>query len=111
MKSKICSLFFLFSTLMSQAQTADELTSQGFVYYNQGLYGKAEPLFMEAKKIWKKDPGKESAAYATACNNLASLYNIQGLYTKAEPLFIEAKTIREKTVGKESADYAMSCNN
>ena len=78
------------------------------IYDEQGFYGKAEPLYVEAKNIREKVLGKEHKDYAFSCNNLAYLYEIQGLYGKAEYLYTESKDIREKILGKQHPDYA-SC--
>lgn len=81
------------------------------LYRQQGLYEKAESLFLEAKDIQEKIVGKKYADYAATSNNLAILYHSQGFYDKAEPLYLEAKIIREELFGKESMEYAGSSNN
>jgi CHAT domain-containing protein len=90
---------------------ANSCNNLAVLYENQGLYSKAEPLYLEAKDIKEKVLGKLHPNYATSCNNLAKLYRNQGLSSKAEPLYLEAKDIREKVLGKLHPDYATSCNN
>ena len=55
--------------------------------------------------------GEESAQYAAAINNLASLYNAQGRYDAAEPLYKQAMEICRVALGEEHADFATSLNN
>ena len=81
------------------------------LYESQGLYEKAEPLYIEAKNIDEEVLGNKHPNYATSCNNLAFLYDSQGLYEKAEPLYIEAKNIYEEVLGNKHPNYAQSCNN
>jgi CHAT domain-containing protein len=83
----------------------------GMVYRIQGLYEKAEPLYIQSKNIRADVLGKENSDYAASCNILGILYHNQGKYEKAEPLYIEAKIIREKLFGKESMEYVGSSNN
>lgn len=70
-------------------------------YLEIGKYEKAEPLFVEAKRIFEKVPGENYADYALSCSNLANLYSKMGQYEKAESLFLEAKNIIENAPGKE----------
>jgi CHAT domain-containing protein len=60
------------------------------LYEKQGLYSKAEPLYVEAKNIRARVLGKDHPDYSSSCHNLASLYDKQGLYSKAEPIYLEA---------------------
>ena len=75
-------------------------------YYNDnmGNYQKAEPLYIEAKKIEEKVLGKKHPSYVTSCNNLALLYDNIGYYEKAELLYIEANGIMT-FLSKESAKF------
>jgi CHAT domain-containing protein/Flp pilus assembly protein TadD len=90
---------------------ASSCANLAILYEYQGLYQKAEPLYLEAKEIYEKILGKEHPDYASSCTNLGILYEYQGLYQKAQPLYLEAKEIREKILGKENPDYAGSCSN
>jgi len=51
-----------------------------FLYYSQGRYAEAEPLYLEAKAIRAKALGTEHPDYAISCNSLAALYDSQGRY-------------------------------
>ncbi len=107
----------LTSSFLLQAQSifwssyATSSNNLAELYRQQGLYAKAEPLYIEGINIKEKVLGKEHPSYATSLNNLALLYKSLGLYAKAEPLYIEAKNIREIVLGKEHPSYASSLNN
>ena len=83
----------------------------GFMYYNQGIYSKAEELYKEAMPIVEKLEGKENIYYATLTNNLGEVYRLKGLFAEAEPLFMESIILREKLFGKKSQSYATALNN
>ena len=74
-------------------------------------YPKAEPLYMEARNIYKKHIDTFPLQYANLCNDLGLLYYLRQDYAKAKPLYEEAKQLRKKTLGATSPIYAMSCNN
>ena len=82
-----------------------------FLYHNQGLYSKAEPLYLRALAIDENVLTPEHPDTAASLNNLALLYENQGLYSKAEPLYLRALAIREKALGAEHPDTATSLNN
>ena len=83
----------------------------GTVYYYNGLYDEALPLFVKVVKVTKKVLGEEHPSTATSYNNLAGLYESMGAYEKAEPLYDKALSIREKVLGEEHPDTATSYNN
>ena len=59
----------------------------GSLYFNQGNFDKAEPLFTDCLSKSKALLGPNHANTLTSMNNLAELYKKQGKYgTKAEPL-------------------------
>ena len=90
---------------------ARDLNNLAGLYYSQGLYDKAEPLYKEVIEITGNALGKDHPSYATSLNNLAELYRTQGLYDKAEPLYIKAIEIDKKALGEEHPDYARDLNN
>ena len=55
--------------------------------------------------------GKDSSAYATQLNNLASVVNAQGRFEEAEGLFREALAIDRATIGERHPEYATHLNN
>ena len=66
---------------------AHEVHGLGLLYYFQGKYDEAEPLFKRALAIAEKALGKDHPAVATSLNGLALLYDSQGKYDEAEPLY------------------------
>ena len=54
MKKIIIGIFIILGTLNSKGQTPDELFNQGLKFYNQGLYSKAEPFWIDVKGIREK---------------------------------------------------------
>ncbi|BBD65248.1 hypothetical protein NIES4070_15990 [Nostoc commune HK-02] len=81
------------------------------LYYSQGRYSEAEPLFIQALALRRKLLGEEHPDVASSLNNLAGLYDSQGRYSKAEPLFIQALALWRKLLGEEHPDVATSLNN
>ncbi len=66
---------------------AVSLTGLGLLYYSQGKYVEAEPLFKRSLAIREEVLGKDHPDVATSLNNLAELYYSQGKYVEAEPLY------------------------
>ena len=81
------------------------------LYYSQGRYGEAEPLYQEALAMRKRLLGDEHPDVATSLNNLALLYNNQGRYGEAEPLYQEALAMWKRLLGDGHPDVASSLNN
>ncbi|WP_293071758.1 MULTISPECIES: tetratricopeptide repeat protein [unclassified Moorena] len=90
---------------------ATSLNNLAVLYYRQGRYCKAEPLYVQALEMKKKLLGTEHPSVAISLNNLALVYNYQGRYCKAEPLFVQALEIRNKLYGQEHPRLAISLNN
>ncbi|GFO74223.1 hypothetical protein BPLS_P0766 [Bathymodiolus platifrons methanotrophic gill symbiont] len=78
---------------------AGSLNNQALLYYNQGLYEQAEPLYQRTLEIREKAFGAEHPNVAASLNNLALLYCNQGLYEQADPLYQRALEIYEKALG------------
>jgi tetratricopeptide (TPR) repeat protein len=69
------------------------------LYYAQGYYAQAEPLFKRALAIEEPTLGPAHPDVAPVLSNLAELYRAQGYYAQAEPLFKRALAIEEPTLG------------
>jgi CHAT domain-containing protein len=87
-------------------ESSNELAS---VYFEQGKYDKAEPIYGLTRNLTKMVYGTDHLNYTSACRNLATLYSEQARYNEAEQLYLEAKTIDEKIKGKNSSEYAKDC--
>ncbi|WP_417913250.1 tetratricopeptide repeat protein [Candidatus Electronema sp. TJ] len=87
------------------------LNDLAVVYYSQGRYEEAEPLYKRSLEIWEKALGKEHPHVAATLNNLAELYRTQGRYEEAVPLYKRSLEIWEKALGKEHPHVAAALNN
>jgi tetratricopeptide (TPR) repeat protein len=78
-----------------------------------GNYAKAVPLAerLIAAIEWLEKYGPNSVIYATALNNLASLYLDLSRFGEAEPLWLRSLAIREKAQGPDDPEVATSLNN
>jgi tetratricopeptide (TPR) repeat protein len=99
---------------LKQIDSPDMATSLGRLanlYYSQGRYGEAEPLYRRALAISEKQLGKNHPDVATSLSNLALLHKSQGRYGEAESLFQRALAIQEQQLGENHFDIATSLNN
>jgi tetratricopeptide (TPR) repeat protein len=78
---------------------ATTLNNLALLYYAQGRYQEAEPLYVEALKIRRRFQRNYSPDVAATLNNLALLYYAQGRYQEAEPLYMEALQLRKSILG------------
>jgi tetratricopeptide (TPR) repeat protein len=69
------------------------------LYYSQGKYKEAEPLYQQALALRQKLLGDDHPDVAESLNNLAGLYESQGKYKEAEPLYQQALNIFEQRLG------------
>jgi CHAT domain-containing protein len=91
--------------------TAGTFNSLASFYWQQGLYGRAEPLYQRALAILETALGENHPYVAGTLNNLGLLYADQGLYGRAEPLYQRAISILEAAVGKNHPYVAQSLSN
>ena len=96
---------------LEHPKVASSLDKLALLYYNQGQYAQAEPLYQRAMAIREEALGPEHPAVAISLNGLAGLYRTQGQYAQAEPLYKRALAIQEKALGPEHPDVATSRNN
>jgi CHAT domain-containing protein/tetratricopeptide (TPR) repeat protein len=80
------------------------------LYWEQGRYAEAEPLYGQSLKIKVEALGLDHPAVAKSVKNLAILYQDQGRYEEAEQLYKRALAIKEKALGSEHPDVAISLN-
>ncbi len=71
------------------------------LYYNQGKYEQAEPLYQRALAIREQQLGPKHPDTAHSLNNLGLLYETQGKYAEAEPLLQRALAIYEQQLEPE----------
>ncbi|HEX8822774.1 MAG TPA: CHAT domain-containing protein, partial [Archangium sp.] len=78
------------------------------LYKDQGMYGRAEPLYQRALAIQEAALGKNHPDVAESLSSLSALYHTQGMYGRAEPLQQRALAIREAALGKNHPHVADS---
>ena len=81
------------------------------LYYAQGEYSEAEPLYQRSLEIMEKARGVEHSDIVTGLDDLASLYAAHGNYAEAEPLYRRSLGIVEKACGAEHPSVATSIEN
>ena len=81
------------------------------LYYFQGRYNDAEPLFLQSLDIYKRQLGNDHPDVAQSLNNLAQLYYSQGRYNDAELLYLQSLDILKRQLGYDHPDVAQSLNN
>ncbi|MBE9129626.1 tetratricopeptide repeat protein [Coleofasciculus sp. LEGE 07092] len=83
----------------------------GRFYKSQGLYGLAEPWFVQCLAIAKAALGEDHLDVSTSLNNLAGLYYCQERYREAQSLYQQALDLRKRLLGAHHIDVATSLNN
>ena len=94
---------------LSAKEKATTLNNLAGLYKSQGLYERAEPLYLRALAI-SEALGKNHPDVATILNGLAGLYQSQGLYERAVPFCLRALAINE-ALGKNHLHVATTLNN
>ncbi len=82
-------------------ETADLLERVGIYLYERTLYSLAEPLLLEALRLWKRQEEPDHAHIISSLTNLGNLFRNQGRYEEAEPLYQQALFVHERFVGQE----------
>src|SRR4028119_173953 len=81
------------------------------LYYFQGRYSEAEPLYLQAVEIDRRSLPEDHPSLATHLNNLAGLYKSQGRYSEAEPLYLQAVEIDRRSLPEDHPRLATHLNN
>ena len=90
---------------------AASLNNLANLYYSQGLYPRAQPLYLRALAIREEVLGKHHPDVAATLNNLANLYLAQAMPARAELLHQRALGIWEEALGKDDPHVAQALNN
>ena len=69
--------------------------------WHMGLWNGALPLHKDILEQVAAEHGKAGNEYASALNNLATIYERTGRYSEAVPLYDEALSIRRRVLGAE----------
>ena len=92
-------------------RVAVSLSQLAQVYAGQGKNVEAEPVYLQALKVYQTVHGEFHADVAATLNNLGILHRMYGLYAQAEPLLTRALAIKEKLLGLNHPDVALSVVN
>jgi CHAT domain-containing protein/Flp pilus assembly protein TadD len=92
-------------------QTLTSLNNLAALYYFQGRYREAEPLYRDALQASREVLGPRDPDTLASLNNLAELYSTQGRFGEAEPLFREALPAMREVLGSRHPDTLTSLNN
>ena len=90
---------------------AESLAQQGNALTEQGRYGEAEPLLLEAHAIRQEILGDRGSEVAASLNSLGRLYRLQGRYRESVTLYRQALSIVAAAVGDRHPDFAAVVNN
>jgi tetratricopeptide (TPR) repeat protein len=78
---------------------ATSLNGLAALYYSQGRYSEAEPLYGRSLAIREQQLGSEHPHVAASLNNLAGLYVSMGRYSEAEPLYLRTLAVFVNCLG------------
>jgi tetratricopeptide (TPR) repeat protein len=87
------------------------LNNMANLYYQQGKYAEAEPLFQMALDMREEVLGPEHPLVASPLHGLSLLYQDQGKYAEAEPLCRRALHIWEQALGPTHPQVSEPLNN
>lgn len=79
--------------------------------FGNGKYREALQVAEEQMNLLKDAYGTGHHEYATAMNNVATLFQALGRYTEAEPLLMEASKIQQRTLGNDHPHTVASLSN
>ena len=83
----------------------------GFVYSENGQWGKAESLQVTAADTWMQVRGAEHQSTLTSMANLASTFSNQGRWKEAEVLEVQVMETRKRLLGEEHPSTLTSMAN
>jgi tetratricopeptide (TPR) repeat protein len=96
---------------LEDRRVAVSISKLAQVYAGQGKYVGAEPVYLQALKIYRTVHGEFHAVVAATLNNLGALHCMYGQYAQAEPLLTRALAIKEKLLGLDHPDVTLSVVN
>ena len=90
---------------------ATSLNNIATLYYDQGHYSEAEPLYTQALALRRRILGEEHPDVASSLNNLGDLYRSQGHYSEAECLFLQAIIRALRCLGEDHPNTQIFISN
>jgi tetratricopeptide (TPR) repeat protein len=94
-----------------QDATLEHQQAYARLCWRMGRWDEAFPLRKDILEKVGAESGKEGLEYATALNNLATIYENTGRYVEAEPLYEEALSIHRRVLGADYPATGDSLNN
>ena len=79
--------------------------------FGAGQYNDALNVAEQQMRLLREAYGENHHEYATAMNNVATLYQAIGRYSQAEPMLLEASKIQERTLGADHPHTVASLSN
>jgi eukaryotic-like serine/threonine-protein kinase len=93
------------------ATTVDTLNALASLFWLQGKYAAAEPLFVEIVDARRQLSGDTASETLTAMNNLGLLYSFEGKLAQAEPLLEQTLAARRQLSGETNLETITSTTN
>jgi serine/threonine protein kinase len=91
--------------LANDAETqAGMMDVMGNVYFELGLYPRAEPLFRQALDIRRRVLGERNPETLLSMSSLGRTLSVEGRYPEAEKLLREALAMQQRVLGPEHTD-------
>jgi tetratricopeptide (TPR) repeat protein len=81
------------------------------LYYSQGRYAEAEPLYVRSLSILQNQLPADHPYTARSSHNLAHLYDLQGRYREAESLYLQALPILSAKLEENHTHRQEATNN
>ncbi|GFH55193.1 TPR-like protein [Chaetoceros tenuissimus] len=92
-------------------RTLTSMNNLALLYYHQGKYDLAEPLYKDCLSKYETKLGPDHPDTLRFFNNLAILYYVQGKYDLAEPLYKDCLSKNKTKLGPDHPDTLLSVNN
>jgi tetratricopeptide (TPR) repeat protein len=90
---------------------AADMVALAAILDGQERYGEAEPLYLEALRVFERSPRANAGEIAVALNDLGALYAQRGRYEQAVDLLERAAALKRRTLGPGNPDVAVTLNN
>ena len=91
--------------------TLDTVNNLAVLYWQQGKYEEAEPLYQRALEARERVLGPEHPDTAQTLGDLAVLYVDQGKFEQAKSLYLRALAIYESVLGTDHPTTVIVRNN
>ena len=92
-------------------RVAVTLTHLAQTYSAQGKFVEAEPVYLEALKIYQEVHGENHLDVAATLNNLGVLHRKHGQFADAQRLLMRALAIKERLLGPDHLEVALAMSN